>query len=136
MKLFLIFSAYFLCISAITQRLPQNNTLNLQDFRVNPRFLAYSPLKLSAFAENPKETRESLEKPVDFRRKSGKFSDFPQNFSPNRCDCGEFKRCMPCESEKAAKNQCFCETSQRKCPLCNVGKAVREIHEAAEREVW
>lgn len=66
-----------------------------------------------------------------------------QNIQPNKnseCICDKNIGCPNCDTdyqdnyERNIRN-CPCSSQILNCPICNVGKAIRQIHEAAAKEV-
>lgn len=58
------------------------------------------------------------------------------NEGNKECDCGAAQKCPPCGYGTPGAGECRCAaTPEAVCPSCNVGKAIRQIHEAAQKEV-
>ena len=87
-----------------------------------------------ANVENSNENRKNNNKNNQKIRKNVEETD--GNEGNKECDCGAAQKCPPCGYGTPGAGECRCATNpEAVCPSCNVGKAIRQIHEAAQKEV-
>ena len=87
-----------------------------------------------ADVENSDENRKNNNKNNQKIRKNG--DETNRNEENKDCDCGATPKCPPCGYGTPGAGECRCAaTPEAVCPSCNVGKAIRQIHEAAQKEV-
>lgn len=80
-------------------------------------------------AQDPQESGEEEAKKADGSKEKAD--------KTNNCDCLGGQVCPPCDySTPDGSDKCRCAFGpEMVCPSCNVGKAIRQIHEAAQKEV-
>lgn len=101
-------------------RINENSLENIND---NDNYNLISSKK------NSVESRENIEIISNKKNKESQ--------EGNPCKCDNSIICPSCIKSLNFKNSnCYCaQPPELKCPSCNVGKAVRQIHEEAQKEV-
>jgi len=86
--------------------------------------------------DNLSQEPEDNQKPNSkSKKKSAKIPEDAEK-DESDCNCGAVPKCSPCGYGTPGAGACRCASPpELLCPSCNVGKAIRQIHEAAQKEV-
>ena len=105
-------------------KVPRKKSINSYDRKAQVQTEDYNEQQsdLKPKLTKKQEIADSLEKETPIQKR--------------KCDCDKARQCPPCAGSSQTTDDCNCATApEMKCPSCNMGKAIRQIHEAAQREV-